>query len=155
MVRATTTQVDKQCDGDTVVSLRPSTLADRGILIAGRDAESRRYLGEGSPDPAPAFCILAAGEIVGWVDFDVDRSWLLVGEVNIGYNVFPEHRRLGYAARAVQLLFEHLGTNTEYTVATLLIDVHNTASLGVAGRLMCERQPDMDSNAYFKTPLVK
>ena len=135
------------------VSIRPSTPADRAAVVAGRDTESRRFLGEGSPDPRPAFCIEVAGEVVGWVDFDTDRDWLLPGEVNIGYNVFPAYRARGYATRAVRLLFDHLAVQTSHTVATLLINPLNDRSLSVARRLGGERQPDLDGNAYFKVKL--
>lgn len=100
-------------------------------------------------------CILVSGEIVGWVDFDSDRTWLLPKEVNIGYNVFPSHRASGYASSAVRLLFNHLATNTEYAVATLLVNLANDASIGVARRLGCQRQLDLDGNAYFKTDLKR
>ena len=137
------------------VSVRPSTPADGDAIVAGRDVESRRFLGEGTPDPSPAFCVVVSGEVVGWVDFDTDRSWLLPGEVNVGYNVFPAHRTRGYATRAVRLLFDHLAANTEHTVATLLIRLDNERSLRVAAGLGCQRQPDFDGNAYFKVELPR
>jgi hypothetical protein len=83
--------VDNCEDSYPSVSIRKSTPADWPTLIAGRDIESRRFLGDGDPEPNPAFCILVSGEIVGWVDCDIDRTWLLPKEVNIGYNVFPSH----------------------------------------------------------------
>ena len=147
--------VDTSSNENAVVSLRPSTSNDRVALIAGRDAESRRYLGEGSPNPSPTFCVLVSGAVIGWVDYDTDRSWLLPGEVNIGYNIFPDHRRRGFATRAVQLFVDHLTARSEYTVATLLINVQNTSSLHVAERLGCERQADLDDSAYFKLPIAK
>jgi RimJ/RimL family protein N-acetyltransferase len=137
------------------LSIWSSTPADRPTLIAGRDVESRRFLDDGDPEPNPAFCILVSGEIVGWVDFDNDRTWLLPDEVNIGYNVFPSHRANGYASSAVRLLFNHLAANTENTVATLLINPANEASIRVARRLDCQRQPDLDGNAYFKMELQR
>ena len=140
---------------DPSVSIRPSTPADRTALIAGRDIESRRFLGDGASEPSPAFCILVSGEVVGWVDFDTDRPWLLPGEVNIGYNVFPPYRARGYASSAARLVFNHLAANTEHTVATLLINLDNEASLRVARRLDCQRQPDLDGNGYFKTELTQ
>lgn len=127
---------------------------DESLLLAGRDQESRRFLGDSDPHPRPAFCIEHDGEVVGWVDYDTERSWLLPGEVNIGYNVFPEHRGRGYATAAVRLLFDHLDQHTEHTVATLLIDKHNERSIAVADRLGCHRQPDFDGNPYFKLTLA-
>ena len=64
-------------------------------------------------------------------------------------------RASGHASSAVRLLFDHLAANTEYTVATLLVDLANDASIGVARRLGCQRQPDLDGNAYFKTELKR
>jgi len=147
--------MDDRSDLTVSVSIRPSTADDSAVLRAGRDAESTRFLGDGVPDPRPAFCVVVSSEVVGWVDFDTDRAWLLPGEVNIGYNVFPAHRARGFATCAVRLLFDHLAANTDHTVATLLIDPRNERSLGVARRLGCERQPDFDGNAYFKLELKK
>ncbi len=132
------------------VSIRPATLADTTALVAGRDVEFRRFLGDGVDDPVPKFCIEIAGDVVGWVDYDTDRTWLQVGEVNVGYNVFPDHRGQGTATIAVALLFDHLADETEHTVATLLIDRRNERSIAVAERLGCERQPDFDGNVFFK-----
>jgi hypothetical protein len=56
---------------------------------------------------------------------------------------------------AARLLFNHLAANTEHTVATLLINLDNEASLRVARRLGCQRQPDLDGNAYFKTEFTR
>ena len=137
----------------TLVSLRPPTAADGPLLRAGRDAEFHRFLGEGSADPQPTFCIVVAGEVVGWVDFDTDRAWLRPGEVNIGYNVFAAHRGRGIATRAVRLLLDHLAEHTVHRVATLVINPDNVRSLGVAARLGCVRRPDLDGNAWFSLEL--
>ena len=139
---------------DRSISIRPCAPEDSSVLIAGRDIESHRFLGVGATHPMPAFCIIVSGEVVGWVDFDTGGPWLLPGEVNIGYNVFPPHRQRGYASCAARLLFTHLAQNTHYTVATLLINRDNQASLRVARRLNCQQQPDLDGNAYFKMELT-
>src|SRR5688500_3690470 len=97
---------------DGVVTIRPSTAQDAPALIGGRDALSRRFLGDGDPSPAPTACITVAGEVVGWVDFDRDRSWLGADEVNIGYNVFAAFRGRGYATRAVKLLLRFVASTT-------------------------------------------
>ena len=54
-----------------------------------RDDESRRWFGAGSSEPAPTWCIEVERTVVGWVDLDGDEPWLLPGEGNLGYCVFP------------------------------------------------------------------
>jgi RimJ/RimL family protein N-acetyltransferase len=126
---------------DGAITIRPPGPGDRAVIVAGRDAESKRWLGEGSDNPAPTGCIAAGGQTVGWVDYDTDRDWLHPHQVNVGYQVFAEHRGHGYATRAVRLLIEHLAALTSYREATLLIDERNAASLAVAARLAATPAP--------------
>ena len=49
---------------DSVVTLRPSTLEDVPLIIAGRDAALRRFIGEGSVVPRPKYCIIVDGSLV-------------------------------------------------------------------------------------------
>jgi RimJ/RimL family protein N-acetyltransferase len=135
---------------DGLVVIRPPDPSDIAILIAGRDDVFHRFLGPGDDEPRPTACIVVDGEVVGWVDFDVDRAWLEPGEVNVGYNVFASHRGKGYASRAVQLLMHHLAVDTDYHTATLLIDPDNERSLALAERVGCDRVDDLDGNPYFK-----
>ncbi len=138
---------------DGVVTLRPPGEGDAAVLIEGRDAESERWLGPGSSDPAPTACIIVDGEIVGWVDYDMDRDWLEPGEVNVGYSVFAVCRRRGYATRAVELLVGHIARITPYRTATLLINADNVGSLAVAASLGCNTHGDIDGSRYFKLPI--
>ena len=138
---------------DGVVAIRPLGEGDAAILIEGRDTESERWLGPASSDPTPRACIIVDGDIVGWVDYDIDREWLEPGEVNIGYNVFAEHRRRGYAARAVALLVGYLARTTPYSTATLLINADNVGSLAVAASLGCTAHNDIDGSRHFKLPI--
>jgi RimJ/RimL family protein N-acetyltransferase len=117
---------------DGVVSIRPPRPGEAAVLVAGRDAESRRWLGPGDNSPRPTACVLVEGNVVGWVDYDSDQAWLKAAEVNVGYNIFPPQRRRGYAARAVTLLVQHLAMSTGIERAYLAIDAENAGSLGVA-----------------------
>jgi RimJ/RimL family protein N-acetyltransferase len=138
---------------DGVVTIRPPEPDDSERLIAGRDDQWRRWLGPGSVEPRPTACIVAEGEVVGWVDFDTDRVWLRPGEVNVGYNVFAPHRGKGYASRAVELLIQHLDQSTQYETATLLIHPDNAASLAVAANSRFTPSGEVDGSRYFKRPV--
>ena len=118
---------------DGVVQLRASGAADVPTLVAGRDEESRRFLGPGDDEPRPTACIVVGGSVVGWVDFDDEREWLAPGEVNVGYHVFAEHRGRGYASRAVQLLGHHLAVRTDRRAMMLSIDADNALIAGFTG----------------------
>jgi RimJ/RimL family protein N-acetyltransferase len=103
-------------------------------LIAGRDPEFHRWMGEGSPDPQPTAVIEVDGEVIGWVDHDHDptRSWLEPHQCNVGYHVLAGHRGRGFARRAVLLLLDGIAQEGLYREATFLIDAENEASLLVA-----------------------
>src|SRR4051794_12427555 len=128
---------------DGVVTLRAPSVEDVAAFTAGRDEESRRWLGEGDDDPRPTAAIVVGSVVfgwvvVGWVDYDCERDWLRHGEANLGYNVFAPYRGRGYATRALQLLVEHLTDDTDIHTATLSIDPDNHASLAVAPRAAFE-----------------
>ena len=135
---------------DGVVTISPPQRGDSARLVAGRDAEFHRFLGPGADEPDPVACVSVDGDVVGWVDHDAARSWLLDGEVNVGYNVFASHRGRGIASRAVQLLMHHLAVTGHCRTATLLIDRANVRSQALADRTGFVRQGDLDGNPYYK-----
>lgn len=138
------------------VTLRPFESADAPLIIAGRDAAFRRFIGEGSTVPSPEFCIVVEGSVVGWVDHDrdEDRWWLAPEEVNIGYHVFPAHRGRGFATRGVGLMLDHLRTDTDWGVATLLIHPDNAPSLAVAERNGFRRAADVEDRTFWRRRLA-
>jgi RimJ/RimL family protein N-acetyltransferase len=141
---------------DGVVTLRAMQRGDAEALIAGRDDVFHRFLGEGSPNPAPTAVIEVAGEVVGWVDHDTDadHDWLRPGEVNVGYHVFASARGRGYATRSVLLLLEHLAESSDHHTATLLIDPANHGSLAVARRAGFAAAGEVNGQRYFRRPLT-
>lgn len=140
---------------DGVVTLRWFEPSEAPLIIAGRDAAFRRFIGEGSAVPSPELSIVVEGTVVGWVDHDRDddRWWLAPEEVNIGYHVFPAHRARGYATRAVRLMLDHLRDDTDWDVATLLIHPENVPSLLVAERNGFQRADDVDGRTFWRRRL--
>ena len=135
---------------DDLVAVRPFETSDRGTLVRERDSEFRRFIGEGSPEPAPAACICISGRIVGWIDYDDQRDWLGDHEVNVGYNVFVDDRGRGYATRALRLLTGFLQDLVPPIRPTLLIDPANTPSLAVAVRAGFQQSTDIDGQRLFR-----
>jgi len=134
---------------DGVVVLRSPRPGDAAAIVAARDDASLRWLGTGSDEPAPFFCIERDGALSGWVDFDTDREWLRAGEVNVGYSLFPAARGHGAAVRAVKLLVHHLARDGAQHTATALIDLDNHASLAVVRRAGFCRQNDRQPNSFW------
>ena len=79
--------------------------------------------------------MIVRGEIVGCVDYDTDQDWLGPGQINVGYNIVPAHRRCGYATQAVKLLCQHLAQHGDLQRAYFAIDAENHASIAVASAL--------------------
>ncbi len=137
---------------DGVVTLRPSRPADAPALLAGRDEQSRRFLGPGDDNPHPTFCVLAGDELAGWADYDHDaeHDWLESDEVNVGYELFPAFRGRGLATRSLQLLLHHLALDGIWGTASLLIDPENLPSLAVATRSSFLSAGDIGGQRYFR-----
>jgi RimJ/RimL family protein N-acetyltransferase len=138
------------CRSDGVVSIRPLGRRDAEVLLAGRDEEWHRWLGPGHNSPDPAACIVVGDDIVGYIDYCSDLSWLQTGEVNVGYNVLAAYRRKGYASRALQLLMRYLDECTAVHTATLLIDPCNAPSLAVANHAGFSLSGHVGRGCYFK-----
>lgn len=139
---------------DGVVTLRRLRADDADVLDTGCDSEARRFLGEGPPGPSPTAVVLdATDRIVGWVDHDVDRSWLGPAEMNIGNGTMPDARGRGIASRAVALLLDGLAEQGELTIATVLIDRENTPPLSVARRAGFEFDREFDDQLLLKRTL--
>jgi RimJ/RimL family protein N-acetyltransferase len=140
---------------DGVVSLRLPRAGDSRLLVEGRDDEFFRWIGPGAETPRPVACIWVDGELIGWVDYDLDHDWLEPGQVNVGYYLFPAARGRGYASRAVELLLLHLRRDTEYTVATLVIHPENVRSRALARRLEFKEAGKVEGNLFFTRELQK
>ena len=97
----------------------------------------------------PLAWVVVDDQVAGWVDYDVARPWLETGEVNIGYFLIASFRQKGYATRALELLLGYLSEETDYQVATLLIDTRNERSLAVARRARFEQVDDIDGGAFY------
>lgn len=135
---------------DGVVVIRGFDTSDRPALIAGRDEEFHRFLGEGSPEPAPSACICVEDAIVSWIDYEHDRDWLDEHEVNVGYNVFLEYRGRGYGTSALRLLCGFLDAQNPPLVPTLLIDPHNGPSLALGRRAGFEDVGEINGQRFLR-----
>ena len=93
--------------------------------------------------------------VVGWIEYDVNREWLEPGEVNLGYFLVASARGYGYATRAVNLLLRHLAAETDYRVATLLIDLRDECSLAVASRADFELAEDIGGGTVCLKPAIR
>lgn len=136
---------------DGTVTFRPPEAGEQALLVAARDSEFDRWLGAEAETGEPLACIVVDQQVVGWIDYDVERVWLEPGEVNLGYFLVPPARGHGYATRAVEPFLRYLAVETDHRMATLLIDLRNERSLAVASRANFKRADDIGGGAaYFK-----
>lgn len=140
---------------DGAVVVRPFRSTDAVDLIAGRDDESRRFLGEGSPNPEPVAVIEVDGRTVGWIDFDDEREWLEPDQVNVGYGIFPSERRRRFGTRALRLLSAYLMGLDPPLRPTLLIDPQNAASLHLAANAGFVEVRQLDGEIFFELPTTR
>jgi RimJ/RimL family protein N-acetyltransferase len=66
------------------------------------------------------------------VDSDPDDSGVKPGQTNLGYNVFPQYRGMGYATRGLALMLRWLRSTASFDTAILQIHRRNLASIRVA-----------------------
>ena len=140
---------------DGTVSLRSRRDSDVPLVIAARDDEFYRWLAQARTTRTPTACIVVNDAVVGWVDYDHDRDhdWFGPSEVNLGYFVFAAYRGKGHASRAVGLLVAYLQENTDYKIASLLVDPRNGPSIGVARRCHFTFVCELKGQLYFKRSL--
>jgi GNAT superfamily N-acetyltransferase len=142
---------------DAVVTLRAPEPSDRARLIAGRDDEHRKWLGQGSDNPQPTACIVVGDIVVGWVDADPEPRWLPPGGLNMGYSLFQHARGQGFATRAVQLLLSHLVEQNVATSAIAAINPGNIRSLAVVRRagFVEINRPDLGLGRIFEHSITR
>jgi RimJ/RimL family protein N-acetyltransferase len=143
---------------DGLIVLRPPAPEDRDALLGLRDEQFHRFMGPGSPEPQPTFCIWFDGAVIGWVDADEPglHAWLTDDELNLGYALHPDHRGRGYATRAVMLLLHHLSQASPASTATLAIDLDNAWSVAIAERCGFEPHGTVTGDKeswFFKKPI--
>jgi RimJ/RimL family protein N-acetyltransferase len=128
---------------------------DRAALLGLRDEQFHRFMGPGSPEPEPTFCVCVDDAVIGWVDADGPgaHEWLTDDELNLGYALHPEHRGKGYATRAVMLLLHHLSVAPPASTATLAIDFDNEWSQAIAERCGFTRVDDLPKSTLWKKPV--
>jgi RimJ/RimL family protein N-acetyltransferase len=87
---------------------------------------------------------------IAYVDCDLANMSVPAGEANISYTCHPAHRGRGYVSRAVHLLGRFLRDHTGATMAHIIVDAENTASLRVA-RAVGAREADHWRNEHGRT----
>lgn len=129
--------------------MKPPRPDDVRLLVNRRDDQFFRWFGPEAPNPVA--CVWVGDELIGWVDYDVERDWLDPGQVNVGYYLFAAARGKGFASRAVELLLLHLRRDTEHVAATLAIHPENARSPALARRLGFVETGKVEEGSLFFT----
>ena len=151
---------------DGIVTLRPFQLRDAEEHLRGEDDDQRRWLSGGTSTlasvkkwieknaafwehggPVFAFAVVlsSTNQLIGMVEANLDYNnleGLNPGDANISYSVYPQFRRLGYAAISVNLL---LGFIQKRGVrrATIRIKPDNSISLKIPEKCGFKRSGEL------------
>lgn len=140
---------------DGVAQIRPLTVGDAMAHHAGEDTEIVHWLsgGRSSPEEVVAYlrrceaewaargllrafgvCDVATNSLVGTVDVRVGQPYLVPGQANLAYGIYPAWRRRGFAIRAVALAGRYVQDGG--IARELVIRTHpdNVASVSIALR---------------------
>ncbi|MEV0349902.1 GNAT family N-acetyltransferase [Nonomuraea sp. NPDC050680] len=137
---------------DGTVTLSPLGLNDVDAHLAGEDDQLVRWLNGGpgtraaveahvrrtlehwaTGGPVHTFGVRTEGILAGTIDVQFDQPYLVPGQVNLAYGLYPAWRGRGLATRAVRLACLHaaaVGANQ----AIIRVDPDNTPSAAVARR---------------------
>ncbi|MET7768885.1 GNAT family N-acetyltransferase [Nocardia sp. NPDC005366] len=140
---------------DDVISLRPITVADARVHLAGEDSELVRWVSGSASTldeviahfqrceqawarqgPARTFAITERADdiLVGTLDVRTGLEFLAAGQADLAYGLHPDRRGRGLATRAVVLGCRFLARAGLAEEAVLRIDPANAASVAVARR---------------------
>ena len=146
----------RQRHSNGAVELRRPQADHAAVLTAARDDAFHRWLGPARTPRTLPPASSPASKLPDEFDYDrdPDHDWLGDSEVNIGYFVFAEHRGNGYTTRTVEILLQHLARDTQYAMATSLLDQDNEMSLTVARRCRFEEQAGLGCKRYSTPPVT-
>lgn len=163
-------------DGD--ISLSPLGPEDFEAHLAGEDAELIKWLSggpataEGLRDylgrceqwwaacgPFHNFGIRVGSVLAGTADVQTDQSYLVAGQENLSYGLYPEHRGRGIAVRAVKLACRY-AAGLGLSEAIIRCEPENRRSAGVAERAgfaYLERRTSADKTVldWYTTDLTR
>jgi RimJ/RimL family protein N-acetyltransferase len=140
---------------DNMIRLRPIIVADATAHLAGEDDELVRWY-TGGPStlgtvtsylercvaqwqtnaPIRTFAIddVTTAALIGTIDIQLDRLFLVNGQANLAYGVYRAWRGRGVASRAVTLACTYLTDNRSADQAVIRVHPDNLASAAVGLR---------------------